>query len=53
MVAFPSIRTFDIVLILGLFWSFWGPNRLFLGLFGSKIVLWSTHVEQLSFSMIP
>ena len=35
--------------------TFWGPNRLFLGLGeGSNTALRSTHVvEQLSFSMLP
>ena len=28
----PSILTFDFELILGSFWTFWGPNGLFLGL---------------------
>ena len=28
----PSIMTFDFDLILGPFLTFWGPNRLFLGL---------------------
>ena len=27
----PSILTFDFDLILGSFFTFWGPNRLFLG----------------------
>ena len=50
---FPSILTFDFDLILGLFWIFWGPNGLFLGL-GLKTVFASTRVvEQLSFSMFP
>ena len=42
-------------LILGLFFTFWGPNGLFLGsMLGSKTVLGSANVvEQLSFSMIP
>ena len=51
---FPSTLTFDFDSILGLFWTFWGPNGLFLG-FGKGLntVLWSTHVvEQLSFSLI-
>ena len=45
--------TFDFDLILGSFFTFWGPNGLFLGLGkGSNTVLGSTHVvEQLSFSM--
>ena len=40
---------------MGSFFTFWGPNGLFLGLWkGSKTVLGSTHVvEQLSFSMLP
>ena len=48
-----SILTFESDLILGSFFTFWGPNWLFLGLWkGSKTVLGSTHVvEQLSFSM--
>ena len=52
---FPSSLTFDFDLILGLFWTFWGPNGLFLGsMWGSKTVLVSTHVvDKLSFSMIP
>ena len=43
--------TFD--LILGSFFTFWGPNGLFLGLGkGSYTVLGSTHVvEQFSFCM--
>ena len=50
---FPSILTFDFDLILGSFFTFWGPNGLFSGLeYGSKTVLGSTHiVEQLSFCM--
>ena len=28
---FPSILTFDFDLILGSFYTFWGPNGLFLG----------------------
>ena len=50
---FLSILTFDFDLILGSFLTFWGPNRLFLGLGkGSNTVLGSTHiVEQLLFSM--
>ena len=45
--------TFDFNLILGSFWTFWGPNGLILGLeMGSKTVLDSTHVvEQLSSSL--
>ena len=52
---FLSILTFDFGLILGSFFTFWGPNRLFFGLSkGSKTVLGSNHVvEQLSFSMLP
>ena len=52
---FLSIMTFDFDLFLGVFWTFWGPNRLFLGLRkGSNTVLWSTHVVvQLSFCMFP
>ena len=43
-----------IYLILRSFFTFWGPNGLFLGLGkGSNTVLGSTHVvEQLSFSML-
>ena len=49
------ILTFYFDLILGSFFTFWGPNELFLGLGkGSNTVLGSTHVlEQLSFSMFP
>ena len=52
---FPSILAFDFDLILGLFFTFWGPSGLFLGsMWGSITVLGSTHVvEKLSFSMIP
>ena len=52
---FFSILTFYFDLILGSFFTFWGPNELFLGLGkGSNTVLGSTHVvEQLSFSMFP
>ena len=52
---FPSILAFDFDLILGLFFTFWGPSGLFLGLGqGSITVLGSTHlVEQLPFSMFP
>ena len=52
---FLSIMTFDFNLILGSFFTLWGPNGLFLGLWkGSKTVLGSNHVvEQLSFSMLP
>ena len=52
---FPSILTFEFDLILGSFFTFRGPNGIFLGL-GSdlKTVLGSTHVvEQLSFSIFP
>ena len=51
---FFSILTFYFDLILGSFFTFWGPNELFLGLGkGSNTVLGSTHVvEQLSFSML-
>ena len=50
---FLSILTFDFYLFWGNFFSFGGPNGLFLGLGkGSNTVLGSTHVvEQLSFSM--
>ena len=50
---FLSILTFDFDLILGSFFTFWGPNGLFLVLGqGLNTVLGSTHVvEQLSFSM--
>ena len=50
---FPSILTFDFDLILGQFFTFWGPNGLLLGLgLGSTTVLGSTHVvKQLSFSL--
>ena len=50
---FFYILTFYFDLILGSFFTFWGPNGLFLGLGkGSNTVLGSTHVvEQLSFSM--
>ena len=43
------------VVIFGSFFTFWGPNGLFLGLGkGPKTVLGSTHVvKQLSFSMLP
>ena len=52
---FCSILTFDFNLILGSFFTFWGPNGLFLGLWnGSETVSGSNHVvEQLSFSMLP
>ena len=52
---FQSILTFDFDLIFESFFTFWGPNGLFLG-FGkvSKTVLGSTHViEQHSFCMFP
>ena len=50
---FLSFLTFDYDLILGPFWTFWGPNGLFLRLGkGSNTVLGSNHVvEQFSFSM--
>ena len=50
---FLSILTFYFDLILGSFFTFWGPNELFFELGkGSNTVLGSTHVvEQLSFSM--
>ena len=50
---FLSILTFEFDLILGSFFTFWGPNGLFLWLGkGSKTVLGSSHVvEQLSFSL--
>ena len=50
---FLSILTFDFDLILRSFLTFWGPNRLFLGLGkGSNNVLGSTDVVvQHSFSM--
>ena len=52
---FLSILTFDCNSIFVSFFTFWGPNRLFLGLWkGSKTVLGSTHlVEQLLFSIVP
>ena len=52
---FLSIMSFEFDLILGPFFTFWGPNGLFLGLGkGPNTVLGSTHVvEQLSCSMIP
>ena len=40
----PSILAFDFDLILGSFWTFWGPNGLFLGL-GSKTVLGSPNID--------
>ena len=50
---FLSILTFEFDLILGSFFTFWGPNGIFLGLGkDSNTVLGSTHVvEQLSFSL--
>ena len=50
---FLSILTFYFDLILGSFFTFWGPNGLYLGLGkGSITVLGSSHlVEQLLFSM--
>ena len=50
---FLSILTVEFDLILGFFFTFWGPNGQFLGLRkSSKTVLESTHVvEQLSLSM--
>ena len=52
---FLSILTFDFDSILGSFFTFLGPNGLYLGLGkGSKTVLVSNHVaERLSFSMLP
>ena len=52
---FPSILAFDFDLILGLFFTFWGPNGLFFGLEqGSKSVFGSTYVvEQFLFSIVP
>ena len=52
---FLSILTFDFDSILGSFFTFWGPNGLFLGLGkGPNTVLGSTHVvEQLYFSILP
>ena len=51
---FLSILRFDFYLILVSFFTFLGPNGLFLGLWkGSKTVWGSTYVvEQLSFSML-
>ena len=51
---FPSILTFVFDSIFGSFFTFTGPNGLFLGSGkGPKTVLWSTHVvEQLSFSIL-
>ena len=50
-----SILTFDFDLILGSFFTFWGPNGIYLGLGkGSITVFGSSHlVEQLLFSMFP
>ena len=50
---FLSILTFEFDLILGSFFTFWGPNGLFLGLEdGLTTVLGSTYVvEQLSSSL--
>ena len=50
---FASILTFNFDLILGSFFTFWGPNGLILGLgWASKTIFGSTYiVEQLSFSM--
>ena len=50
---FLSFLTFDFDSILGYFFTFSGPNKLFLRLgLGSKTFLGSTHVvEKLSFSM--
>ena len=50
---FPSSLTFDFDLILGSFFTFCGPNGLFLGLgLGWTTVLGSTHVvKQLLFSL--
>ena len=50
---FLSILTFQFDIIFGSFFTFWGPNRLFLGLGkSSTTVLGSTHVvEQVSFSL--
>ena len=41
-----SILTFEFDLILGSFFTFWGPNGLILALgCGSKTVLGSSHVD--------
>ena len=50
---FLSFLTFEFDLILGSFFTFWGPNGLFLGLeHGFKTVLGSNYVfEQLSSSL--
>ena len=52
---FLSILIFDFDLILGSFFTFWGPYGLFLGLRKSSKTVWgSTHlVEQLLFSKVP
>ena len=52
---FPSILTFNFDQMLEWFWTFWGPNGLFLGVgVGFKTVLGSTHLaEQLLFSILP
>ena len=52
---FPSILMFDFDFILGLFLTFFGPNRLFLGsMWGLKTFLGSNHiVQQLLFSLCP
>ena len=52
---FASIPTFDFDIDLGSFFTFWGPNGLFWGLwYGSKTVFAFNHiVEQLLFTMIP
>ena len=51
----PFIQTFDFYLILGSFFTFWGPNGLFFGLeYGWKTFLGSTYViEEFSLSMFP
>ena len=51
----PSILTLDFDLILGSFFTFWGPNGLLMGLGkGLNTVLGTTHiVKQLYFSMLP
>ena len=52
---FFSILTFYFDLILGSYFTFWGPNRLFLGLGKDSYTVWGcTHVvEQLSSSLLP
>ena len=52
---FPSFLTFDFDSILGLFFTVWGSNGLFLGFEkGRNTVLGTTHVvEQLYFSILP